>query len=195
MFKNTKAAALLATLLAVLAGAVAGCGSSGDSATTTDAATVAAVGEANAADAAFVRDVEAICDDVNAKFRALNDRAADREPHETLSGAATELRAAVRRMEAVEPPAEIAPDYARFVEVTAIQADQMAARGRALKAGDDARAGAAQRRGDEANDEQDLIAQGLDLDACAASAEDDAQQGGAGAVPAAPGGAQPFPGG
>lgn len=186
MFKNSKAAALIATALAVLAGAVAGCGSSGDSATTT----VAATGDAtNAANAAFVRDVEAICNDVNAKFRALNDRAADREPHETLSAAATQMEAAVREMAAVEPPEEIAPDYARFVEVTGIQADAMAARGRALRAGDDARAGAAQRRGDEANDEQDLIAQGLDLDDCAASAEDDAPQGGAGGA-----GATPFPG-
>lgn len=192
MFKNTKAAALIATALAVLAGAVAGCGSSGDSATTS-AATVSDGDATNAANAAFVRDVEAICNDVNAKFRVLNDRAADVEPYETLGDAAAEMRAAVKQLEAVEPPAEIAPDYARFVEVTAIQADAMAARGRALKVGDDARVGAAQRRGDEANEEQDLIAQGLDLDDCAASAEDDAQQGGSGSMPAAPG-AQPFPG-
>ena len=169
MFKNSKAAAMIATALAVLAGAVAGCGSSGDSATTETTV-------ANTANASFVRDVEAICVDVNGEFRALNDSASDSEPHVILRQAAAHLRSAQQRMEAVEPPADIASDYDEFVKLLGVQADALADRSRALKAGDDARARAAETRGNEANTDQDLIAQGLDLDACAASAEEERPQ-------------------
>lgn len=171
MFKNTKAAALVATALAVLAGAVAGCGSSGDSATTSASAPpVTQPGDGNAA---FVADVEAICIDVNRQFRAINDNSRGREPYVTLGQAATQLRDAVSQMQAVEPPADIAVDYEAMMGLLGVQADALAERSRALRAGDDARATAAETRGEDANRDQDLIAQSLGLDACAASASEE----------------------
>jgi hypothetical protein len=194
MFKNSKAAALIATTLAVLAGAVAGCGSSGDSASTTSASTppVTQPGDGNAA---FVADVEAICIDVNRKIGRLGTPRNDRQLAAISARAVALVGDAARQMRAVDPPEDLAADYDRFVALVEEQGDAFDDVREQTLAGDIEAVRQALARSDEANREQDLIADNIGLRACAASIEEREEPAPGGGAPLAPATPAPFGGG
>lgn len=192
MFKNSKAAALIATTLAVLAGAVAGCGSSGDSATTSASTPPVTQPGGNTA---FVADVEAICIDVNRKIGRLGTPRNDRQLAAISARAVALVGDAARQMRAVDPPEDVAADYDRFVALVEEQGDAFDDVRQKTLEGDIEAVRLALARSDEANREQDLIADSIGLRACAASIEEREQPAPGGGDPLVPASPAPFGGG
>ncbi|MBB4661952.1 hypothetical protein [Conexibacter arvalis] len=114
----------------------------------------------------------------------------DRQTAAVFAAGSEILRDATSEMRAIEPPADVAESYDRFVVLLDRQGDGMVAIRRTTLAGDQAGVRAAHARIARANEEQDRIALDIGLEGCAASAEEEAEEAPPPSV--APGGEAPF---
>jgi hypothetical protein len=191
MFKKSRSAVLAAAVLVALAGAVAGCGSDDPASSTSASTPVTQPGGS----ASFVSDVEAICIEVNRKIGRLGTPRNDRQLAAISARAVALVEGAARQMRAVEPPQDVASDYDRFVTLVEEQGAAFDdVRAETLE-GDIEAVRNALARSDEANREQDLIAESIGLRACAASVEEREEPAPGGGAPLAPPSPGPFGGG
>lgn len=87
------------------------------------AVAVAACGESAPSPAQFRAEASAVCHDVGRRVRAIQEEATERTMQPSLMAAAAIMSDGLERLEAIEPPEQLADRYERFLAWKASQRD------------------------------------------------------------------------
>jgi hypothetical protein len=116
--------------------------------------------------AEFVKQAEAVCTDVNAKFKALGEPSDAKAVPAYVEKAVEITTDGTKRLQAIKAPEDLADGYAELIDLLDQQTAAVEKLGDAVEANDAKALGDVSKKGDDLNDRANAKARELGLDNC-----------------------------